>query len=198
VTVVLGVSAGLGTLLGLPVPALDLGAGRQSLANSASVFGIDAGTPLGLSPGYVFPLIGPHDFGDGGARFGASRYGHVHEGQDVFGKVGTTEVAVHDGVVVDRGKDGDRYSGGRGNYLAIYSPPDNHSFVYMHMLKPSPVQLGDPVHAGQVVGQLGCSGSCDGPHLHFEVRIGKATSRSGTKPVDPLPFLRQWPQATPG
>ena len=198
VTVVLGIGAAVGSLLGLPVPGIDAGSGRASLANSASLFGIDAGTPPGLSSGYVFPLIGPHDFGDAQARFGASRYGHVHEGQDILGKVGTPELAVHDGVVVDLGKDGGRDSGGRGNYLVIYSPADNHSFVYMHMLKPSPVQFGDQVHAGQQVGQLGCSGSCDGPHLHFEVRIGKATLRSDTKPVDPLPYLRQWPQATPG
>jgi murein DD-endopeptidase MepM/ murein hydrolase activator NlpD len=196
--VVLGIGAAVGSLLGLPVPGIDPGSNRASLANSASLFGIDAGTPPGLSSGYVFPLIGPHDFGDAQARFGASRYGHVHEGQDVLGKVGTPELAVHDGVVVDLGKDGGRDSGGRGNYLVIYSPADNHSFVYMHMLKPSPVQFGDQVHAGEQVGQLGCSGSCDGPHLHFEVRIGKATLRSDTKPVDPLPYLRQWPQATPG
>lgn len=198
VTAVLGVGAAVGSLLGLPVPGIDAGSGRASLANSASLFGVDAGTPPGLSSGYVSPLIGPHDFGDAQARFGASRYGHIHEGQDIFGKVGTPEVAVHDGVVVDRGKDGGRDSGGRGNYLVIYSPDDNHSFVYMHMLKPSPVQSGDQVHAGQQVGQLGCSGSCYGPHLHFEVRIGKATLRSDTKPVDPLPYLRQWPQSTPG
>jgi murein DD-endopeptidase MepM/ murein hydrolase activator NlpD len=196
--VVLGIGAAVGSLLGLPVPGIEAGSGRASLANSASLFGIDAGTPPGLSSGYVFPLIGPHDFGDAQARFGASRYGHVHEGQDILGNVGTPEVAVHDGVVVDLGKDGGRDSGGRGNYLVIYSPADNHSFVYMHLLKPSPVQFGDQVHAGQYVGQLGCSGSCDGPHLHFEVRIGKATLRSDTKPVDPLPYLRQWPQATPG
>ena len=197
-TVVLGLSAGLGSVLGLPVPGPDSGAGRQSLASSASIFGIDAGTPPGLAPGYVFPLIGPHDFGDSIARFGASRYGHVHEGQDIFGKVGTPEVAVHDGVVVDRGKDGGRYSGGRGNYVAIYDPADNHSFVYMHMLHPPVVQLGDHVHAGQLLGRLGCTGSCDGPHLHFEVRIGKATLRSETKPIDPLSYLRRWPQTTPG
>ena len=197
-TVVLGLSAGLGSVLGLPVPGPDSGAGRQSLASSASIFGIDAGTPPGLAPGYVFPLIGPHDFGDSIARFGASRYGHVHEGQDIFGKVGMPEVAVHDGVVVDRGQDGGRYSGGRGNYLAIYDPADNHSFVYMHMLHPPVVQLGDHVHAGQLLGRLGCTGSCDGPHLHFEVRIGKATLRSETKPIDPLSYLRHWPQTTPG
>jgi len=198
VTVAIGLSAGLGSLLGLPVPGLDSTTGQQSLASSAAIFGVDSGTPQGLAKGFVFPLIGPHDFGERIARFGAPRYGHIHEGQDIFGKVGTPEVAVHDGTVVDRGTVNSRYSGGRGNYVVIYDPAENHSFVYMHMLHPSPVQLGDHVHAGQELGQLGCTGSCDGPHLHFEVRIGKASLRSNTKPIDPLPFLRQWPQATPG
>jgi murein DD-endopeptidase MepM/ murein hydrolase activator NlpD len=198
VTLALALGAALGSVLGLPVPGLDAGTGNQPLISSASLFGVDQGTPQGLSAGYVFPLEGPHDFGEADARFGANRYGHIHEGQDIFGKTGTPEVAVHDGVVVDRGRNSDPDSGGRGNYLAIYSPADNHSFVYMHMLKPARVQLGQQVHAGQVVGQLGCTGSCEGPHLHFEVRIGRATLGAETKPVDPLPYLRQWPQPTPG
>jgi murein DD-endopeptidase MepM/ murein hydrolase activator NlpD len=197
VTLVLALGAALGSVLGLPVPGPITSAGTGSLS-SASLFGVDAGTPQGLVSGYVFPLQGPHDFGEKDARFGASRYGHMHEGQDIFGKTGTPEVSVHDGVVVDRGKENGRYSGGRGNYLAIYSDADNRSFVYMHMLKPSPVQLGQQVHAGQVIGQLGCTGSCDGPHLHFEVRIGKASLRSETKAIDPLPYLQNWPQPTPG
>jgi murein DD-endopeptidase MepM/ murein hydrolase activator NlpD len=197
VTLVLGVSAALGSVLGLPVPGLNPGTG-ESLASSSAVFAVDPGTPPGLAPGYVFPLIGPHDFGTKIDRFGAPRYGHVHEGQDIFGKVGTDEVAVHDGVVVDRGKVTSPDSGGRGNYLTIYDPQDNHSFVYMHMLRPSPVMLGKQVHAGQLIGRLGCTGSCDGPHLHFEVRIGKATPGAETKAVDPLQYLRHWPQATPG
>jgi murein DD-endopeptidase MepM/ murein hydrolase activator NlpD len=196
VTIVLGLSATLGSVLGLPVPGLDAGSGRQSLASGAP-FGIGAGTAPGLAPGYVFPLIGAPDFGEADARFGASRYGHVHEGQDIFAKPGTPEVAVRDGVVVDRGRDGGRYSGGRGNYVTIYSPADDRSFVYMHMLKPPLVELGDRVHAGQLLGRLGCTGSCWGPHLHFEIRVGKAALRSKTKAIDPLPFLRQWPQATP-
>ena len=195
---VLALSAGLGAALGLPVPGLDGGAGRQSLASSAAIFGLDSGTPPGLAPGYVFPLIGPRDLGDAQARFGALRYGHTHEGQDIFGKTGTPEVAVHDGVVVDRGKNTDPDSGGRGNFLTIYSPQDNHSFVYMHMLKPSPVLVGKRVHTGQQIGRIGCTGSCEGPHLHFEVRVGRATPRAETKPLDPLAYLRQWPQATPG
>ena len=198
ITAALVAGAALGSALGLPLPGLDQGAGNTSLANSASIFGIDPGTPTGLVRGYVFPILGPHDFGDKIARFGAPRYGHIHEGQDVFAKTGTPEVAVHDGIVVDRGKTTDPDDGGRGNYVVLYSQPDNHSFVYMHMLKPSPVMLGDRVHSGEVVGQLGCTGSCDGPHLHFEVRIGKASLGADTKPVDPLPFLKQWPQSTPG
>jgi murein DD-endopeptidase MepM/ murein hydrolase activator NlpD len=198
ITVVVALGGGLGSLLGLPIPGLDQRSGGQTLASSAALFGVDAGTPQGLSGGYVFPLEGPADFGEAQARFGASRYGHLHEGQDIFGKTGTPEVAVHDGLVVDRGKVTDPDDGGRGNYLTIYSPDDNHCFVYMHMLKPAPTQLGDRVHAGQVVGQLGCTGSCDGPHLHFEVRIGKATLGADTKPVDPLPYLKQWPQPVPG
>lgn len=198
VSVVLGVSAALASALGLPVPGLDVQGGAQSLANSAALFGLDPGTPTGLSPGYVFPLRGAYDLGTKIDRFGAPRDGHVHEGQDIFGKLGTPEIAVHDGVVVDRGKNTDPDSGGRGNFLAIYSPRDDRSFVYMHMLKPPPVFVGQQVHAGEVIGQLGCSGDCDGPHLHFEVRIGRASPGAEVKAVDPLPYLRQWPQATPG
>jgi len=198
VTIVAALGTALGSALGLPLPGLDQGAGHTSLANSASLFGIDPGTPAGLVRGYVFPILGPHDFGDKFARFGAPRYGHIHEGQDIFAKTGSPELAVRDGIVVDRGKASDPDDGGRGNYVVIYSPQDRHSFVYMHMLKPSPVLVGKRVHSGEVVGQLGCTGSCDGPHLHFEVRVGKATLGADTKPIDPLPFLRQWPQSTPG
>jgi murein DD-endopeptidase MepM/ murein hydrolase activator NlpD len=198
VTVALGLGAALGSVLGLPVPGIEQTTGNASLANSASIFGIDPGTPAGLTRGYVFPILGPHNFGDRLAGFGAPRSGHIHEGQDIFGKTGTAEVAVHDGIVVDRGKNSDPDDGGRGNYVVIYSPSDNHSFVYMHMLKPAPVMLGDQVHAGDPVGQLGCTGSCEGPHLHFEVRIGKATLGADTRPINPLPFLEHWPQSTPG
>jgi murein DD-endopeptidase MepM/ murein hydrolase activator NlpD len=197
VTAVVALGAGLGSLLGLPIPGLDAKSSQGTLLNSASTFGVDAGTPPGLSSGYVFPVMGPHDFGGKDARIGASRYGHIHQGQDIFAKTGTPEVAVHDGVVVDGEPENGRYSGGRGNYLVIYSPPDDRSFVYMHLLKPPQLHIGDQVHAGQVIGQLGCTGSCDGPHLHFEVRIGKASLRAKTKPIDPLPYLQQWPEPLP-
>ncbi len=62
-------------------------------------------------------MLGPVDFGEADARYGASRSGHVHEGQDVFAPAGTPLVALRGGVVVERGDDG-----GRGNYVAVYTP----------------------------------------------------------------------------
>ena len=43
--------------------------------------------------------------------------------------------------------------------------------------------------AGDTVGALGCTGSCWGNHLHFEIRLGRGVER---KPIDPLPYLRRW------
>jgi murein DD-endopeptidase MepM/ murein hydrolase activator NlpD len=45
--------------------------------------------------------------------------------------------------------------------------------VYAHMVSGSlQVSVGDQVSAGQVLGSVGCTGSCTGNHLHFEVHPG--------------------------
>jgi len=53
--------------------------------------------------------------------------------------------------------------------------------MYAHLAR-TLVREGQPVAAGQLVGLAGCTGSCTGQHLHFEVRV---RGRS----VDPEPFF---------
>jgi murein DD-endopeptidase MepM/ murein hydrolase activator NlpD len=132
----------------------------------------------------VFPVQGAVDFGEGDARFGAWRGGRKHEGQDVFAPEGTSLLAALDGVVLETGDDG-----GRGNYVAIFSPQLRATYVYLHMRRPSRAQPGERVRAGDRMGAIGCTGSCFGDHLHFELRRGRGTQGA---PVDPLPLLRRW------
>jgi murein DD-endopeptidase MepM/ murein hydrolase activator NlpD len=132
----------------------------------------------------VVPVRGPVDFGTETNGFGASRGGHVHNGQDMFAPSGTSLVAARDGVVLETGSDG-----GRGNYLVLYSPAARQTYTYFHMLAPSSLEPGRRVRAGRRVGALGCSGSCDGAHLHFEVHRGRGATGRG---IDPLPLLRRW------
>ena len=134
-------------------------------------------------PPVVFPTRGLTDFGEQDARFGAWRGGHVHEGQDVFAPAGTPLVAMRDGRVVETGDDG-----GRGNYVAIWNRQVRRTFVYLHMLQPSRVRVGEYALSGERVGSVGCTGSCWGAHLHLEVRLGKGTTG---RPLDPLPLLRR-------
>ncbi len=142
-----------------------------------------AGAVAPPPPAEVFPVRGKTGFGEADARFGASRWGHAHEGQDVFADAGTRIVAVRDGEVVEKGDDG-----GRGKYVALWSRAGSETFVYLHMRRPSPLRPHERVAAGGRVGAVGCTGSCWGDHLHLEMRRGRGTTGG---PVDPLPLLRR-------
>ncbi len=186
-----------GTALGLPLPLAEPEGRTASLSAGPALAPAGEGIVPALTKGPFHPVFGEIDYGGSDARFGAARYGRLHEGQDIFAKAGTALVAARDGVVVDRGNASGRRAGGRGNYLVIYSPVDDRSYVYMHLLKPAAVSRGERVRAGQLVGRLGCTGYCIGNHLHFEIRIGRASFGKRTKPIDPLPLLRRWHQAPP-
>jgi murein DD-endopeptidase MepM/ murein hydrolase activator NlpD len=134
--------------------------------------------------GPFVPVVGPVDYGTAENRFGAPRYGHVHAGQDMFAPAGTAEIAVTDGVIAETGSDGEQ-----GNYVYLYDPKRERTYVYMHMIAPALVHSGERVHAGEKLGGLGCTGSCSGDHLHFEIRSGKGIAGQAT---DPLPHLRDW------
>jgi murein DD-endopeptidase MepM/ murein hydrolase activator NlpD len=140
-----------------------------------------AAAALDMKPESWFPVRGTIDFGAADARFGAWRGGHRHEGQDVFADAGTPVVAIREGLVVETGDDG-----GRGNYIAIWSPEADRTFVYLHMLRPTAHPVGERVDAGARVGAVGCTGSCWGDHLHLEMRAGRGTTG---RALDPLPLL---------
>ena len=72
------------------------------------------------------------------------------------------------------------WMGGYGNYTCI-----NHgsgvATCYGHQSSIG-VSVGQHVSQGQVIGAVGCTGHCFGPHVHFEVRING-------QPVDPMGYL---------
>ena len=134
-----------------------------------------------------FPVRGPFNWGQEAAAFGGPRSGRSHEGQDVLSRTGTPVVAVRAAEVLETGNDG-----GRGNYLNLYDARLRLTYVYMHLVAPPSVRAGDRVAAGQRVGAVGCTGSCFGDHLHFEIRAGRGITGAAR---DPRPQLDRWAAA---
>jgi murein DD-endopeptidase MepM/ murein hydrolase activator NlpD len=132
----------------------------------------------------VFPVAGPHSYGDG---FGVDRGDHIHQGQDIPAADGTPLVAPRPSTVFATG-----YSAsGSGEYVVLYDSSANRSYVYFHLHNRSTVvSYGQSVRAGQLIGAVGSTGHSTGPHLHFELWIGRWFD--GGHAVDPLPTLRSW------
>jgi murein DD-endopeptidase MepM/ murein hydrolase activator NlpD len=151
----------------------------------ALVTGLTAGLATTPDAGPFNPVAAPVDYGTAINRFGGGGM-RTHEGQDMFAPVGTPEVSPVPTTVLETGSDG-----GRGNWAALYDEARDRTYVYMHMLEPASVHRGDELAAGDQVGLLGCTGSCEGPHLHFEIRAGRGPYG---EPSDPLRELKSWPQ----
>ena len=135
---------------------------------------------------YTFPVLGPHDFGGAAGRFGASRSGHTHQGQDTMAACGTPLVAARGGKVQYAG-----YEGNAGNYIVIDGIGTGLDFMYAHLAQPSPLHTGDPVRTGQPIGVVGETGDATACHLHFEIWTAPGWYLGGS-PIDPLPFLMRW------
>jgi murein DD-endopeptidase MepM/ murein hydrolase activator NlpD len=136
--------------------------------------------------GAVFPVRGPHDYGEGGAAFGAGRAGHMHEGQDVMADCGTPLVAARGGIVVMRAR-----QALAGNYLVIQDPITGMSNMYAHLRAPATVRRGQRVETGQPIGVVGQTGDASACHLHFELWTAPGWYQGGA-PIDPLPTLQAW------
>ena len=135
--------------------------------------------------GFMFPLRGPHTYGDG---IGAARSGHTHQGQDVLAKCGLPLRAARAGVVYYN----DYQAGGAGNYIVINTiGTGGKSHAYMHMTARSPLKVGAHVKTGQLVGRVGTTGASSACHLHFEIWSGPGWYQGGTF-LNPTPSLKAW------
>ena len=131
---------------------------------------VQGGGPIRQGSGsFIWPVNGPIV-----SPFGM-RWGRLHAGVDIAVPTGTPIHAADSGRVVLLG-----WVGGYGNYTCI-SHGGSLSTCYGHQSRFG-TSMGASVSKGQVIGYVGCTGHCFGPHLHFEVRVNGV-------PVDPMGYL---------
>jgi len=102
------------------------------------------------------------------------RWGRMHEGIDISAPTGTAVHAAAGGSVI--------YAGSMGGYgtIVVIDHGNGLATAYAHL---SAIWIGGgSVSQGQGIGAVGCTGSCTGPHLHFEVRVNGSA-------VDPMGYL---------
>lgn len=139
------------------------------LATSGSA-PLPAGPIQGGSGGLIWPVNGAVVSGFG------PRWGRMHEGVDIAVAEMTPIRAAASGNVVLLQSEAE--SGGYGNFVCI-DHGGGLSTCYAHLTSFG-VASGQAVSQGEIIGYTGCTGSCFGPHLHFEVRInGLATDPMG-------------------
>lgn len=111
------------------------------------------------------------------------RWGRLHSGIDIAGVgLGSPIYCSNNGVVY---KTGYHYS--MGNYIYV-NHNNGYYTAYLHLSKIN-VKVGQTVARGQVIGQMGNTGSSTGTHLHFEIWTGGAPYEGGVS-HNPLPYLR--------
>lgn len=132
------------------------------------------------APGQVVNPLPYWDYiGDG---FGAPRSGRMHEGVDFLVGAGTPIYAIADGCVSVSSESYGAY--GAAVVLDSNVGGSTVSSTYAHMTYGTrAVAPGECVSAGQLLGQVGSTGSSTANHLHFEVRVNGGL-------VDPWAWLQ--------
>ena len=92
------------------------------------------------------------------------RGGRNHDGIDMAAPAGTPVRAAACGTVSLAGQ-----QSGYGNIVCV-THTSQFSTCYAHLSRFG-VSNGARVQQGQVIGYVGCTGSCTGPNLHFETRV---------------------------
>ena len=108
--------------------------------------------------------------------FGENRGDHAHSGTDIAAPTGTTVRAAECGTVSMSGTES-----GYGQMVCIRHAGETTT-CYAHLSERG-VSVSEYVKAGQKIGEVGCTGSCTGPHVHFEVRQDGVAE-------DPSPYLQ--------
>jgi murein DD-endopeptidase MepM/ murein hydrolase activator NlpD len=110
--------------------------------------------------------------GNLGSPFG-QRWGRMHEGIDIEGWAHTQVSAAMAGKVTAVG-----WLKSRSGYGLVVKVRHERGIVtmYAHLAKAF-VKRGERVARGGLIGKAGCTGSCTGVHLHFQVWVyGKLTN----------------------
>lgn len=92
------------------------------------------------------------------------RWGRQHNGIDVAANTGTTVASAGSGTVISAGT-----QGGFGQRVVI-DHGGGLTTLYAHLSSIN-VSRGQSVGPGTAIGAVGCTGTCTGPHLHFETRV---------------------------
>jgi hypothetical protein len=128
-----------------------------------------------------FPAAGPAYWTDDwhACRDGCTRF---HEGLDIFAPHGTPLVATADGVVTQK------VVGELSGTSIEIQDQSGIQYFYAHLSAwAEPINVGDQVQVGQVLGYVGNTGNATStpPHLHLEIQPGGI-------PVPPKPFVDRW------
>ncbi|MCW2925876.1 MAG: peptidase [Thermoleophilia bacterium] len=196
----------------ISVPAASLGivAGTKARSVAVHVVAVDAaGNAVSSTTTVVVPRVTrtttarppatPPSGGGGGAVSAAGlqwpittipinvvspfgmRWGRPHTGLDIAAPSGTPIHPAASGTVAFVG-----VYGGYGNVVMVDHPASGLRTYYAHMSAFGRFGVGDHVDHLDVIGNVGCTGHCTGPHLHFETRVGAPPN---DVPRDPVAYL---------
>lgn len=134
---------------------------QQSIALTNAIqndSSLSKGPDNASASGLIWPVHGPIT-----SPFGPRSLGGYHYGIDIGASTGTPIHAAKDGTVA-----GISCGSGYG-ICTIVDHGGGITTLYAHMSRK--LISGGHVSQGEVIGYVGCTGFCTGPHLHFEVRI---------------------------
>lgn len=141
---------------------------RTSSSGSGGAPGANVDAPPSAA-GLIWPTAGPVT-----SPFG-QRWGRLHAGIDIGAPSGQPIYAANAGTVIMG------CGSGYGNCVLI---DHGEGFITLYAHQTSIfVSDGQTVSRGQNIGTIGCTGSCTGPHLHFETRV----NGSAQNPMNYLP-----------